>query len=228
MYNVILNTMFNIIILFYYCNALSFKCDYQLIDGPVSTHVLYKEDNLNVVRWLEKYEYCRAKGDTTVYKDAGKDKCEYSRDICFYNDNECIFNEIRENDLLEECQDLLNNNVLEDGLDLGRQNEPTEPEPTEPTETEPTETEPTEPTEPEPTEPEPTEECQDLLTNNVETESTETIEMKTETIETESTETIETESTETIETENILYSSNNKNSLILPFLLSFLLPFLFL
>jgi len=208
---IILNTMFNIILLFYYCNALSFKCDYQSINGPVSTHVLYKEDNLNVVKWLEKYEYCRAKGDTTVYKDAGKDKCEYSRDICFYYDNECIFNETRENDLLEECQDLLNNNILEDGLDLGRQNEPieivseTELEPTK-TELEPTETElePTE-TELEPTETEETEECQDLI-------STSSIDDKV----------VETKTIE----ENILYSStkDNKNSLIF---LSFLLSFLF-
>ena len=130
--------MLNIIIqslLFLRCQALSWKCDYTEIDGPVSTHVLYKEENENVVKWLEKYEYCRAKGDPSIYIDAGKDKCEYSRDICLFYNDECIFNEMRENDSLEECQDLLINNILSYELDSGRIN--TEPE----QETEPCESE---------------------------------------------------------------------------------------
>ncbi len=117
--------MLNIIIqslLFLRCQALSWKCDYTEIDGPVSSHVLYKEENENVVKWLEKYEYCRAKGDPSIYIDAGKDKCEYSRDICLFYNDECIFNEIRENDSLEECQDLLINNILSYELDSERIN----------------------------------------------------------------------------------------------------------
>ena len=111
-------------LLFLNCKALSWKCDYTTIDGPGSTHFLYKEENENVVKWLEKYEYCRAKGDITVYKDAGKSKCEYSRNICVFYNDQCILNENRENDQLQECQDLLINNVLSYELDSGRIKEP--------------------------------------------------------------------------------------------------------
>lgn len=100
-------------------NALSYKCGYQEIEGPVSTHVLYKEDNLAEVKWIESVEYCRAKGDVTVYYDAGQGKCEYSRDICSW-DGVCIVNTFRENDSLEECQNLLRDNNLVEGLDKGR------------------------------------------------------------------------------------------------------------
>jgi hypothetical protein len=102
------------------CQALAWKCDYPEIESPIGTHVLYKEDYDNIVKWLEKDEYCRAKGDTSVYADAGKEKCEYSRDICVFVDNECQLNSERENDSLQECQDLLNNNILDFGLDSGR------------------------------------------------------------------------------------------------------------
>jgi DNA repair exonuclease SbcCD nuclease subunit len=102
------------------CQALSWKCDYSIIEGPSSTHVLYKEENANIVKWLEKYEYCRAKGNTSIYVDAGKDKCEYSRDICIFYNDQCIINENRQNDPLQECQDLLNDNVLSYDLDSGR------------------------------------------------------------------------------------------------------------
>jgi hypothetical protein len=113
------------------CHALSWKCDYSIIDGPKSTHFLYKEDNVNIVKWLEKYEYCRAKGDTSIYIDAGKGKCEYSRNLCVFYNNQCILNENRENDPLQECQDLLNNNDLSYELDSGRIKQVTEEEVTE-------------------------------------------------------------------------------------------------
>ena len=113
--------MLNIIIfLSLNCQALSWKCEYSAINGPGSTHFLYKEDNINVVKWLEKYEYCRAKGDTSIYIDAGKSKCEYSRDLCVFYNYQCILNENRKNDPLQECQDLLTNNVLSYELDSGR------------------------------------------------------------------------------------------------------------
>lgn len=102
------------------CQALSWKCDYPTINGPRSTHFLYKEDNVNVVKWLEKYEYCRAKGDSSVYVDAGKGKCEYSRNLCVFYNNQCIINENRANDPLQECQNLLTNNILSYELDSGR------------------------------------------------------------------------------------------------------------
>ena len=102
------------------CMALSWLCDYSEIDGPTTTHVLYKEETSNIVKWLEKYEYCRAKGDPSVYADAGQPKCEYSRNLCVFINDECIFNQERENDLLEECQSLLYDNILSDELDWGR------------------------------------------------------------------------------------------------------------
>lgn len=100
--------------------CLSWLCNYRCINGPISTHVLYKEDNLNEVKWLEKNEYCRAKGDPSVYVDAGQGKCEYSRDVCIWNNGQCILNTNRGNDLYSECRDLLRNNVLVDTLDNGR------------------------------------------------------------------------------------------------------------
>jgi hypothetical protein len=173
------------------CQALSWKCDYPTINGPRSTHFLYKEDNVNVVKWLEKYEYCRAKGDSSVYIDAGKGKCEYSRNICVFYNNQCIINENRGNDPLQECQDLLTNNIISYELDSGRiKEEPTEEEPTEeePTEEEPTEEEPTEeePTEEEPTEEEQTEEpieevpCEEEIIEEIEEEILEEIEEEIE------------------------------------------------
>jgi len=102
------------------CKALSWKCDYPSIEGPVSTHVLYKEENADVVKWLESYEYCRAKGDPLVYVDAGQPKCEYSRDICVFANNACILNEERQNDPLQECIALLDENTLSWELDSGR------------------------------------------------------------------------------------------------------------
>ena len=120
------------------CMALSWLCDYSEIDGPTTTHVLYKEETADIVKWLEKYEYCRAKGDPSVYEDAGQAKCEYSRNLCVYSNSECIFNQERENDPLEECIDLLLNNILSEELDWGRI--PTETE-TESVETESVETE---------------------------------------------------------------------------------------
>lgn len=102
--------------------TLSWMCNYNSINGPVGTHVLYKEDNINQVKWLEKNEYCRAKGDLSVYPDAGQGKCEYSRNICLWNSskNNCILNTSRENDQYNECVNLLRDNVLVDNLDNGR------------------------------------------------------------------------------------------------------------
>ena len=104
-------------------NCLSWKCEYSEFGSVSTTHFLYKEDNVNEVKWLEKYEYCRAKGDTSVYQDAGQGKCEYSRGLCYWNNGSCE-NTNRSNDPLSECQDLINNNNLVDGLDNGRKKEP--------------------------------------------------------------------------------------------------------
>jgi len=105
--------------------SLSWVCNYPNIDGPVSTHYLYKEDNVNQVKWLDSNEYCRAKGDLSVYDNAGQAKCEYSRGICIWNNNNCIINPERMNDPYYECLDLLTNNVLVEGLDNGRIKSPT-------------------------------------------------------------------------------------------------------
>lgn len=104
-------------------NCLSWKCEYSEFGSVSTTHFLYKEDNVNEVKWLEKYEYCRAKGDTSVYQDAGQGKCEYSRGLCYWNNGSCE-NTNRSNDPLSECQDLINNNNLVNGLDNGRKKEP--------------------------------------------------------------------------------------------------------
>ncbi len=101
-------------------HSLSWVCNFPDIPGPVNTHFLYKEDNVNQVKWLESVEYCRAKGDKTVYNNAGQGKCEYSRNICIWVNNNCIINPERTNDNYNECLDLLNNNSLVDGLDNGR------------------------------------------------------------------------------------------------------------
>ena len=200
------------------CMALSWLCDYSEIDGPTTTHVLYKEETSNVVKWLEKYEYCRAKGDPSVYEDAGQPKCEYSRNLCVFINDECIFNQERENDPLNECQDLLYNNILSDELDSGRIPSGSEDTGSEDTGTVETETETetetdtgsvdtgSEQTESEQTESEQTESEQIECT---ETESTETESTETESTETESTtESTETESTtESTETESVFYSS---------------------
>ena len=104
--------------------SLSYKCNYNEIEGPVWSSVLYKEDNLAEVKWIESNEYCRAKGDTSVYSDAGQGKCEYSRDICKWYGGSCVINEQRQNDSLEECQSLLRDNLLVNGLDRGRSPKP--------------------------------------------------------------------------------------------------------
>jgi hypothetical protein len=92
--------------------------------GEISkTHFLYKEDNVNEVKWLEKLEYCRAKGDVSVYRDAGQGKCEYSRGLCYWDGQSCL-NTYRDFDNFDECVNLLLNNVLVDGLDNGRLQNP--------------------------------------------------------------------------------------------------------
>lgn len=99
--------------------SLSYVCDYPDVFGDYGKNfVLYKEDNVAEVKWLEKYEYCRAKGDTSVYNDAGQGKCEYSRGICYW-DGACLMTN-RENDPKTECVDLYNSNTLVAGLDNGR------------------------------------------------------------------------------------------------------------
>lgn len=99
--------------------CLSWKCQFNNFGEISKTHFLYKEDNVNEVKWLEKYEYCRAKGDTNVYNDAGQGKCEYSRGLCYWNNGICE-NTNRNNDPFLECQELMNNNILVEGLDNGR------------------------------------------------------------------------------------------------------------
>ena len=108
--------------LFSLVSALSYVCDYPEFELGKS-HYLYKEEVLPVVKWLAKYEYCRAKGDSSVYADAGQPKCEYSRGICFWADQgraTGCYETFRENDSLEECQALLANNELSFELDNGR------------------------------------------------------------------------------------------------------------
>jgi hypothetical protein len=108
--------------LFSLVSALSYVCDYPEFELG-KTHYLYKEEVLPVVKWLAKYEYCRAKGDSSVYADAGQPKCEYSRGICFWADEgraTGCYETFRENDSLEECQNLLANNELSFELDNGR------------------------------------------------------------------------------------------------------------
>lgn len=95
--------------------ALSWNCDYSCIQDPKSTHVLYKEDNQNVVRWLEKYDYCKRKGEPGTYPDYGEQKCLFSRNICLWDSNtsSCYFDEKRGNDPYSECRALLMDNILE-------------------------------------------------------------------------------------------------------------------
>lgn len=97
--------------------SLSYVCSYSEFSLGDSNY-LYKEELVDVVKWLEKVEYCRAKGDSSVYSDAGQAKCEYSRGICYW-DNGC-FETFRENDSFDECLDLLSNNELSFELDNGR------------------------------------------------------------------------------------------------------------
>lgn len=101
-----------IVLFSYNIFALSWVCNYPCLNGPISTSVLYKEDNVAEVKWLEKNEYCRGKGDPLVHPDAGQGKCEYSRDVCLWVNNECILNTERQNDVYSECRDLLRYNVL--------------------------------------------------------------------------------------------------------------------
>lgn len=110
--------MYNYCLLFVSVLSLSWRCDSSEYGDISYTHFLYKEDNVNEVKWLEKNEYCRAKGDTSVYVDAGQGKCEYSRGLCYW-DNGC-FNTYRDNDPDSECQDLYYGNTLVGGLDNGR------------------------------------------------------------------------------------------------------------
>jgi len=193
------------------CMALSWLCDYSEIDGPTTTHVLYKEETYNIVKWLEKYEYCRAKGDPSVYEDAGQAKCEYSRNLCVFSNYECIFNQERENDPLNECQDLLYNNILSDELDSGRIPSETESDYTEETEgdyTEETESDYTEETEgdyTEETEGDYTEETEGDYTEETEGDYIESDYTDEETVsdEVECTETVETETAAEVETETV-------------------------
>lgn len=104
-------------LLFPFCLSLSYVCSYPEFSLGDSNY-LYKEELVDVVKWLDKFEYCRAKGDTSVYSDAGKAKCEYSRGICYW-DNGCL-ETFRENDSFEECLNLLSNNELSFELDNGR------------------------------------------------------------------------------------------------------------
>ena len=106
-----------------FTSSLSWRCQFDTFGIISTTHFLYKEDNVNEVKWLEKYEYCRAKGDTNVYNDAGQGKCEYSRGLCYWNNGFCE-NTNRDNDPFVECQDLINNNNLVEGLDNGREQQP--------------------------------------------------------------------------------------------------------
>lgn len=92
--------------------CLSWMCNYPCIDGPVDTHLLYKEDNVNEVKWVEKYSYCSKKADPNVYPDAGEGKCLYSRDICIWENDTCVLNPGRTNDKFLECRDLLAQNTL--------------------------------------------------------------------------------------------------------------------
>lgn len=112
--------LFGMLFLVRAAHGLSWVCNYRCLNGPTSTSVLYKEDNVAEVKWLDKIEYCRAKGDTNVYVDAGQGKCEYSRDVCIWSDETCLVNPNRKNDAYSECRDLLRENVLVDGLDNGR------------------------------------------------------------------------------------------------------------
>lgn len=104
--------------------ALSWKCEYTKFGEISSTHFLYKEDHINEIKWLERYDYCKSKGEHNVYKDAGQGKCEFSRGLCYWNNGICE-NTNRTSDSLSECQDLINNNILVKGLDNGRIHLPT-------------------------------------------------------------------------------------------------------
>lgn len=106
--------------------SLSYNCN---LGGISNTHFLYKEDNVNEVKWLEKEEYCNLKGDSSVYRDAGQAKCEYSRGLCYWDNGYCL-NTYRDYDNSEECVNLLLNNILVAGLDNGRLKESTSSTPT--------------------------------------------------------------------------------------------------
>lgn len=109
-------------LLFPFCLSLSYVCSYPDFSLGDSNY-LYKEELVDVVKWLDKFEYCRAKGDSSVYSDAGKAKCEYSRGICYW-DGGCR-ETFRENDSFDECLALLSNNELSFELDNGRLTIPT-------------------------------------------------------------------------------------------------------
>ena len=99
-------------------SSLSYVCDYPNLPQG-STHYLYKEELLPIVKWLPKFSYCHDKGDPSIYSDAGKLKCEYSRGICIWQDEQCI-QTLRPNDWIQECESLLENNDLSMELDNGR------------------------------------------------------------------------------------------------------------
>lgn len=109
-------------LLFPFCLSLSYVCSYPEFSLGDSNY-LYKEELVDVVKWLDKFEYCRAKGDSSVYSDAGQAKCEYSRGICYW-DGGCR-ETFRENDSFDECLALLSNNELSFELDNGRLTIPT-------------------------------------------------------------------------------------------------------
>lgn len=101
-------------------NALSYVCNYDIFP-PSYTHYLYKEEDEPIVKWLPKESYCKDKGNTAIYIDAGQAKCEYSRGICKwdYEANTCI-DTSPPNDSQQTCIDLLQQNTLSDQLDNDR------------------------------------------------------------------------------------------------------------
>jgi hypothetical protein len=101
--------------------SLSYFCDYDIFGEKRFSNFLYKEEELPVMKWLGKVEYCRAKGDPNIYADAGKDKCEYSRGLCYWDNGSCL-NTYRASDTYKDCMEVWLNNELVDGLDNGRLN----------------------------------------------------------------------------------------------------------
>lgn len=99
--------------------SLSYFCDYDIFGEKRFSNFLYKEEELPEIKWLGKFEYCRAKGDPNIYIDAGKDKCEYSRGLCYWENGSCL-NTYRASDTYKDCMEVWLNNELVDGLDRGR------------------------------------------------------------------------------------------------------------
>jgi hypothetical protein len=100
--------------------GLAYQCDYPAFGEISKIKFLYKEDNISQVKWLDTINYCNDKGNPTIYLDAGQGKCENSRELCYWNENEECLNTFRGPDSYQECLDLWVNNVLVEGLDNGR------------------------------------------------------------------------------------------------------------